>query len=164
MGYSLLRGPGDSWKNPEVKISCQTPFNCLPEYLGDCLANCLLNGLLTCLYTRCIYTSRMPVPPVACTTLGLSSCPTSCPISCLTASPTPCPAPFPSCRHLSVLCMPITASPTVCPTACLTVLKGQCHEIFCFWFFSWISFPPAPEYPIRTVSNFFENSRRYLQV
>ncbi len=20
-------------------------------------------------------------------------------------------------------------------------LKGQCHEIFCFWFFSWISFP-----------------------
>ncbi len=25
-------------------------------------------------------------------------------------------------------------------------LKGQCHEIFCFWFFSWISFPPAPQY------------------
>ncbi len=21
------------------------------------------------------------------------------------------------------------------------LLKGQCHEIFCFWFFSWISFP-----------------------
>ncbi len=33
-------------------------------------------------------------------------------------------------------------------------LKGQCHEIFCFWFFSWISFPPAPEYSIKTVSNF----------
>ncbi len=44
------------------------------------------------------------------------------------------------------------------------LLKGQCHEIFCFWFFSWISFPPAPEYPIRTVLNFFENSRRYSQV
>ncbi len=29
----------------------------------------------------------------------------------------------------------------------LVFLKGQCHEIFCFWFFSWISFPPAPEYP-----------------
>ncbi len=43
-------------------------------------------------------------------------------------------------------------------------LKGQCHEIFCFWFFLWISFPPAPEYPISTVSNFFENSRRYSQV
>ena len=43
-------------------------------------------------------------------------------------------------------------------------LKGQCHEIFCFRFFSWISFPPAPEYPIRTVSNFFENPRRYTQV
>jgi hypothetical protein len=28
--------------------------------------------------------------------------------------------------------------------------------------FLWISFPP--EYPIRTVSNFFENSRRYSQV
>ncbi len=23
-------------------------------------------------------------------------------------------------------------------------LKGQCHGIFCFWFFSWISFPPSP--------------------
>ncbi len=46
----------------------------------------------------------------------------------------------------------------------VAILKGQCHEIFCFWFFSSTSFPPAPEYPIRTVSNFFENSRRYLQV
>ncbi len=43
-------------------------------------------------------------------------------------------------------------------------LKGQCHEIFRFWFFSSISFPPAPEYPIRTVSIFFENSRRYSQL
>jgi hypothetical protein len=38
----------------------------------------------------------------------------------------------------------------------LSVLKGQCHEIFCFCFFSWVSFPPAPEYPIKTVSNFFK--------
>jgi hypothetical protein len=44
------------------------------------------------------------------------------------------------------------------------LLKGQCHEIFCFWIFSSISFPPAPEYPIKTVSNFFENSRRYSQL
>jgi hypothetical protein len=29
--------------------------------------------------------------------------------------------------------------------------------------FSWISFPPAPEYSIKTISIFFENSRRYLQ-
>jgi hypothetical protein len=43
-------------------------------------------------------------------------------------------------------------------------LKGQCHEIFRFWFFSSISFPPAIEYPIRTVSNFFKNSRRYSQL
>ncbi len=42
-------------------------------------------------------------------------------------------------------------------------LKGQWHEIFDFWFFSWISFPQAPEYTIRAVSNFFENSRRYSQ-
>ncbi len=33
-------------------------------------------------------------------------------------------------------------------------LKGQCREIFDFWFFSWISFPQAPEYTIRAVSNF----------
>ncbi len=43
-------------------------------------------------------------------------------------------------------------------------LKGQCHEIFDFWFFSWISFPQAPEYTIRVVSNFLENSRRYSQL
>ena len=46
----------------------------------------------------------------------------------------------------------------------MVMLKGQSHEIFHFWFFSSISFPPAPEYPIRTVSNFFENSQRYSQV
>jgi hypothetical protein len=33
-------------------------------------------------------------------------------------------------------------------------LKGQCHEIFCFWFFWWISFIPAPEYSIKTVRIF----------
>ena len=43
-------------------------------------------------------------------------------------------------------------------------LKGQCHEIFCFCFFSWISFPQASDYNIRAVSNFFENSRRYSQL
>ncbi len=43
-------------------------------------------------------------------------------------------------------------------------LKVQCHKIFCFWFFSWISFPSAPEYSIRTVSNFFKNSQKYSQV
>jgi len=40
-------------------------------------------------------------------------------------------------------------------------LKGQCHEIFCFWFFSWISFSPAPEYSIKTVLILFENLWRY---
>ncbi len=47
---------------------------------------------------------------------------------------------------------------------CIFALKGQCHKIFCSWFFSSISFPPAPEFPIWTVSNFFENSRRYSQI
>ncbi len=42
-------------------------------------------------------------------------------------------------------------------------LKGQCHEIFCFRFFSWITFPQAPDNNIRIISNFFENSRRYSQ-
>ncbi len=43
-------------------------------------------------------------------------------------------------------------------------LKGQCHEIFCLWFFSWTSFPQASDYTIRAVSNFFKNSRRYSQL
>ncbi len=34
-------------------------------------------------------------------------------------------------------------------------IKETVSRDFCFWFFSWISFLPAPEYPIRTVSNFF---------
>ncbi len=41
--------------------------------------------------------------------------------------------------------------------------KGQCHEIFDFWFFSRISFPKASEFTIRA-ANFFENSRRYSQL
>ncbi len=45
-----------------------------------------------------------------------------------------------------------------------TALKGQCHEIFCLWFFSWTSFPQASDYTITAVSNFFENSRRYSQL
>ncbi len=65
-------------------------------------------------------------------------------------------------RWLSVLSINTMHCRTQC---CETVrLKGQCHEIFCFWFFSWISFLPAPEYSIKTVSNFFENSRRYSQL
>ncbi len=46
----------------------------------------------------------------------------------------------------------------------LQSFKGTVSRDFCYWFFSEISFPPAPEYPIRTVSNFCENSRRYSQV
>ena len=42
-------------------------------------------------------------------------------------------------------------------------LKGQCHEIFDFRFSTWISFPQAPDYTIRVVSNFFENSQRDIR-
>ncbi len=43
-------------------------------------------------------------------------------------------------------------------------LQGQCHEIFDYWFFSWISFPQASEYTITAISNFFENSQRYSRL
>ncbi len=52
----------------------------------------------------------------------------------------------------------------VCFQSLRKCLKGQCHEIFCFRFFSWITFPQAPDNNIRIISNFFENSRRYSQV
>ncbi len=42
-------------------------------------------------------------------------------------------------------------------------LKGQCHEILTSSFFSWLSFPQAPEYTISAVPNIFENLRRYSQ-
>ncbi len=44
------------------------------------------------------------------------------------------------------------------------ILKGQCHKIFWFRFFSWITLPQAPVKNIRIISNFLENSRRYSQV
>ena len=44
------------------------------------------------------------------------------------------------------------------------LLMRQCHEIFDFWFFSWISFPQASEYTFTAISNFFENSRRYSRL
>jgi hypothetical protein len=40
-------------------------------------------------------------------------------------------------------------------------LKGQCHEIFGFRFSTWISFPQAPDYTIRAVSNFL---RKYTEI
>ncbi len=38
-------------------------------------------------------------------------------------------------------------------------LKGQCHEISNFRFFSGISFPQVPEYTIKAISNFFSKIR-----
>ncbi len=52
----------------------------------------------------------------------------------------------------------------LCQQHCWCTLKGQCHEIFCLRFFSWIIFPQAPENNTSVISNFFENSRRYLPV
>ncbi len=42
--------------------------------------------------------------------------------------------------------------------------KGTVSRDFLLQVFSWITFPQAPDYNIRIISNFFENSRRYLQV
>ncbi len=60
------------------------------------------------------------------------------------------------------MCTGLPKEKTILLTEC--DLKGQCHEIFDFWFFSWISFPQSPEYTMRAVSNFFKNSRRYSQL
>ncbi len=43
-------------------------------------------------------------------------------------------------------------------------LKGTVSRDFLLLVFSWISFPQDPEYTIRAVSNFFENSWRYSQL
>jgi len=64
----------------------------------------------------------------------------------------------------TTICYPFLPSSMLQLRLVTITLKGPCHEIFCFWFLSWISFPPAPEYSIKTVSNFFENSRRYSQL
>ncbi len=40
-------------------------------------------------------------------------------------------------------------------------VKGTVPQYFRLQVFSWISFPQAPEYPNRAISNFLENSRRY---
>ncbi len=43
-------------------------------------------------------------------------------------------------------------------------LQGQCSEIFDFRFFSFISFPQAPEYAIRAFTILFANSWRFSQL
>ncbi len=43
-------------------------------------------------------------------------------------------------------------------------LKEQCHKIFDFKFSTWISFLQAPDYTVRAVSNFFENSLRSVSL
>ncbi len=60
--------------------------------------------------------------------------------------------------------MPVSLSKVLISFSFCDWFKGTVSRNFCFWFFSWISFPPAPEYPIRTVSNLFENLRRYSHV
>jgi hypothetical protein len=42
-------------------------------------------------------------------------------------------------------------------------LKGTVSQHFLLLVFFMNQFPPAPKYPIRTVSNFFENLQRYSQ-
>ncbi len=59
----------------------------------------------------------------------------------------------------------IHKSGEVCSVDALYIsLKEQCYEIIDLGFFSWISFPQTPKYPIRAVLNFFKNSRKYSQL
>jgi hypothetical protein len=44
------------------------------------------------------------------------------------------------------------------------LVKGTVPRDFDFRFFTCISFPQAPDYNNRAVSNFFENSRRYSEL
>ncbi len=46
----------------------------------------------------------------------------------------------------------------------LHLFKGTVPRDFWLQVFLWISFPQAPEYTTKAVSNFFENSRRYSQL
>ncbi len=75
-----------------------------------------------------------------------------------------------TCDHLlppDVTCSHVCSHVISCalPRAVMCChLKGQCHVIFDFWFFSWINFHQAPEYTIMAISNFFENSWRYLRL
>jgi hypothetical protein len=44
----------------------------------------------------------------------------------------------------------------------LNLLKGQSHEIFCFWFFSWVSFPQPQSIPLG-LFRIFSKIRRYIR-
>ncbi len=61
-------------------------------------------------------------------------------------------------------CLEVSRLPQQTEPGFVNLLKGQCHDIFRFWFFSSISFPQASEYTITAISNFFENSRRYSRL
>ncbi len=50
------------------------------------------------------------------------------------------------------------------PPHTIAGLKRTVSRDFLLLVFLWISFPPALECPIRTVSNFFQKSRRYSQL
>ncbi len=46
----------------------------------------------------------------------------------------------------------------------ICILKGQCHEIFCFWLFYESVSPQPQSIPLRPFRIFFQNSRRYSQL
>ncbi len=46
----------------------------------------------------------------------------------------------------------------------ITVVKGSLAQDFLLLAFSWIWFLRAPEYPIRAISNLYDNWRIYLQL
>ncbi len=62
-------------------------------------------------------------------------------------------------RRFRLSRLPATLGPS--PLLFLKQLKRQCHEIFDFRLSTWITLPQTPDYTIKAVSNFFENSRRF---
>ncbi len=83
---------------------------------------------------------------------------------CMGAAQPTQPKTFPFCRKEETAFLTIINIGSCKREKCL---KGQCHEIFRIWFFSSISFPPAPEYPpapLGPFQIFVENSRRYSQL
>ncbi len=50
------------------------------------------------------------------------------------------------------------------PSNATVPLKGQCHKIFCLWFFYESVSPKPLSIPLGPFQIFFENSRRYSQL
>ncbi len=68
------------------------------------------------------------------------------------------------CLKFSVQCTESNSAPRCSTPQWIPNRKGTLSRDFLLLVFFMNQFPPAQDYPIRTVSNFFQNSRRYSQV